>query len=136
MAPGTVGSAVGLVLYVVCIRLGGQSGLLIGLLLTVLIGTWAADRACRIFGTKDDGRITVDEVAGQLLSLVWLPVHPLVMAAGFLLFRLFDIVKPWPARPAERLPGGVGVMADDLVAGLYANLIGQLVWWLGARLFA
>jgi len=127
IAPGTVGSAVGLALYVLCVRLGGQSGLLVGLLLALAVGTWAADRASRIFGTHDDGRITVDEVAGMLLALLWLPVLPWVMASGFVLFRLFDIVKPWPARRAEGLPGGVGVMADDLVAGLYANLSGQIV---------
>src|SRR5262249_9177012 len=92
------------------------------------IGTWAADRAAKLFGTEDDGRITVDEVAGMLLSLVWLPALPVVMASGFLLFRLFDIWKPWPASRAEHLPGGFGVMADDLVAGLFANLVGQLLW--------
>jgi phosphatidylglycerophosphatase A len=128
VAPGTVGSLVGLGLYVLCVRLGGQPGLLIGLALAVALGTWAADRAGHIFGTHDDGRITVDEVAGMLLALVWLPALPWVMASGFLLFRLFDIWKPWPARLAESLPGGVGVMADDLVAGVYANLVGQLLW--------
>jgi len=98
------------------------------LLVVTLVGIWAADRAQAIFRRHDDGRITIDEVAGMLLSLAWLPARPEVIVVAFLLFRLFDIWKPAPARAAERLPGGLGVMADDLVAGIYANLGGQLLW--------
>lgn len=126
VASGTVGSLVGIALYLPLVWLG-QPALLIGLLVTIAVGTWAASRAEVIFDSHDDGRITVDEVAGQLLALLFLPVAPLAIATGFLLFRLFDIVKPWPARQAEGLPSGIGVMADDLVAGLYANLIGHVV---------
>ncbi len=127
IASGTFGSAVGLLLWW---AIAGSGPVLYGvaLLIVVLIGIWAANRAQAIFRRHDDGRITIDEVAGMLLSLFWLPARPEVVAAGFLLFRLFDIWKPEPARAAERLPGGVGVMADDLVAGLYANLAGQLLW--------
>jgi phosphatidylglycerophosphatase A len=126
-APGTFGSLVGLALWWALwgLRPGAYAaacGAAIG------AGIWAADRAERIFGKHDDGRITIDEVAGMLLSLAWLPDRPEVGGVGFALFRLFDIWKPFPARNAERLPGGVGVMADDLAAGLYANLVGQLVW--------
>lgn len=127
IAPGTFGSAVGLLLWWAIAGLGTAVHA-IGLVLVVLLGIWAADRAQTIFRRHDDGRITIDEVAGMLLSLLFLPARAEVAGAAFLLFRLFDIWKPAPARAAERLPGGLGVMADDLVAGLYANLAGQLLW--------
>ncbi len=130
VAPGTAGSALGLLLYAGLRELpaAGYLGLVA---LVTLLGTWAAGRAEVIYGRKDDGRITIDEVAGMLLSLALLPTaaHPLaVPVTAFLLFRIFDIAKPPPCRWLESLPGGVGVMADDLVAGLYANLAGQLLW--------
>lgn len=127
IASGTFGSAVGLLLWWAIARLGTAAEA-IGLVLVILVGIWAADRAQAIFRRHDDGRITIDEVAGMLLALLLLPPRAEVAGAAFLLFRLFDIWKPEPARAAERLPGGLGVMADDLVAGLYANLVGQLLW--------
>jgi len=127
MASGTFGSAVGLLLWLAIAGLAPGLYALV-LLFVVLVGIWAADRAQAIFRRHDDGRITIDEVAGMLLSLAWLPARGEVVVVAFLLFRLFDIWKPPPARAAERLPGGLGVMADDLVAGVYANLIGQLLW--------
>jgi phosphatidylglycerophosphatase A len=127
IASGTVGSVVGLALW---LALTGLSPL--GYALAALgvagVGIWAAGRASEIFRRHDDGRITIDEVAGMLFSLAWLPARPEVAALAFVLFRIFDIWKPFPAAAAERLPGGLGVMADDLVAGVYANLGGQLVW--------
>lgn len=83
-------------------------------------GTWAAHRAEPLLGTKDPGAIVIDEVAGMTLSVLGLPLTLPVLAAGFVLFRVFDIVKPFPARASQRLRGGVGVMVDDLIAGLYA----------------
>jgi phosphatidylglycerophosphatase A len=127
IASGTVGSGVGLLLYALLARLP-ITGYVAAVVVTTAVGTWAADRAERIFGRKDDGRITIDEIAGMLLSLVALPVRVDVAVVGFFLFRLFDIVKPPPCRACERMGGGLGVMADDLVAGLYANLVGQLLW--------
>ncbi len=127
VAPGTVGSAVGLLLYLPLAGLGGAVYLaLVGGI--SLLGVWAAGRAEALFGQRDDGRITIDEVAGMLLSLAFLPCRLEVVLTGFLLFRLFDIAKPPPLRAAESLPGGWGVMTDDLLAGVYANLAGQLVW--------
>jgi phosphatidylglycerophosphatase A len=127
VASGTVGSLVGLALWV---PLVGLSPLAYAVACAAVagVGIWAAGRAEQILGSHDDGRITIDEVAGMLVSLAWLPARPEVAGVGFLLFRIFDIWKPFPARAAERLPGGLGVMADDLVAGAYANLGGQLVW--------
>jgi phosphatidylglycerophosphatase A len=127
LASGTFGSLVGLMAWWAVSGLGPGAYALM-LLAVVLVGIWAADRAQAIFRRHDDGRITIDEVAGMLLSLAWLPARPEVVVSAFLLFRLFDIWKPAPARAAERLPGGFGVMADDLVAGVYANLAGQLLW--------
>ena len=75
--------------------------------------------------------MVVDEVVGQWVSLLLLPLTPLTVVLGFLLFRLLDVLKPWPARDFERLPGGWGIMADDVMAGIYANLlvrVGLLVW--------
>ena len=127
VASGTAGSAVGLALWLALCRLS-PTGYALGCAGVVVVGIWAAGRAETLLGRHDDGRITIDEVAGMLLSLAWLPARPEVAGLGFVLFRIFDIWKPFPARRAERLPGGLGVMADDLVAGAYANLGGQLVW--------
>jgi phosphatidylglycerophosphatase A len=74
----------------------------------------------------------VDEVVGMWASLLFLPLTPVAVAAAFLFFRLFDVVKPWPAGALERLPAGWGIMADDLAAGVYANLVVQV----GVRLLA
>lgn len=93
-----------------------------------LVGTWAASRTEQVLRIKDPGKVVVDEVAGQLVSLsavpatFWLLEDATTVVAAFILFRLFDIVKPYPARRLEGMHGGVGIMADDLVAGLYAFL--------------
>jgi phosphatidylglycerophosphatase A len=127
VASGTAGSAVGLALWLALSRLS-PAGYALACAGVVIVGIWAAGRAEGLLGRHDDGRITIDEIAGMLLSLAWLPARPEVAGLGFVLFRIFDIWKPFPARRAEQLPGGLGVMADDLVAGAYANLGGQLVW--------
>ncbi len=127
IAPGTVGSLAGLLVYLPLSRLPGPAYLLAVGGVSAL-GIWAAGRAESLFGGHDDRRITIDEIAGLLVALAWLPVRIDVALTGFLLFRLFDIWKPPPARALESLPGGLGVVADDLAAGLYANLAGQLLW--------
>ncbi len=128
VAPGTAGSVIGLGLYFALSPL--STGVYVAVLggLSV-VAAWIADRAERLLGKHDDGRIVIDEVAGMLTSLAFLPARVDVALAGFVLFRIFDIWKPPPARRAERLPGGIGVVMDDLVAGVYANLAGQLLWW-------
>lgn len=134
LAPGTAGSLVGVLLYVPLCRLPA-AGYLVALAAFTALGIFAAGRAERWLGRHDDPRITIDEVAGQLLSLALLPARLEVVAVGFALFRLFDVWKPPPVRAAEALSGGSGVMADDLVAGLYANAAGQVLWrllWPGA----
>jgi phosphatidylglycerophosphatase A len=107
--------------------------LAVALAAVVVVGTWAADAAEGALGVKDPGAIVVDEVAGMMLSVLALPPTPAVLAAGFVLFRVFDVVKPFPANVAQRLPGGVGVMADDLIAGVYALallLLARRAGWL------
>lgn len=125
IAPGTVGSLVGLVIYLFTARwpLSWQFGLLAAI---TVVGVWSATVAARFFGREDPGHVVIDEVAGQLVTLVLTGVGSLGAIAGFFLFRLLDIIKPWPAGQFERLHGGVGIMADDLMAGLYANLILQV----------
>lgn len=91
-----------------------------------LIGIWAASWTEKISGTKDPGKVVIDEVAGQFIALLPVPFlvdtawWPVILA--FILFRFFDIVKPYPARKLESLPGGLGIMADDIVAGVYAAI--------------
>ena len=118
IAPGTAGSAVTvLILWLVPFS---RSGLVLFLVAVVVIGTWAAHVAERRLGGKDPGAIVIDEVAGMTLSVVAFPLTPGVLLAGFVLFRIFDVVKPPPARESQRFSGGLGVMIDDVIAGLYA----------------
>ena len=126
-APGTFGSAAGLLLFW-AVRASGSLAVELTVLLAVTaIGVAAAARAESVTGRHDPGLIVIDETAGMLLTLAAVPVGLGGAVAGFLAFRLFDIVKPFPARLAERLPGGWGVMADDLVAGLYAQALLRLL---------
>lgn len=94
-------------------------------LLVFVVGVWASSRACEISGLKDPQKVVIDEVSGQLIALSPLALSgrivPVIVA--FALFRLFDIFKPWPIRKLERLPGGLGVMADDALAGIYAGAL-------------
>ena len=121
MAPGTVGSALAvLVLWAVPFS---RAGLLLFCVAVILGGTWAAHRAERLLGGKDPGAIVIDEVAGMTLTVLPFALTPAVLAVGFVLFRIFDIVKPFPAHVSQRLGGGIGVMVDDLIAGLYALVV-------------
>ena len=122
VAPGTFGAAVGVALFVALPASAWGLGGVIAIVFA--LGCWASGEADRHWGTHDDGRIVIDEVAGQLVTLaplLWVPSAAASLPwllAGFGLFRLFDIWKPGPVRWAERrFAGGVGVMADDMVAG-------------------
>jgi phosphatidylglycerophosphatase A len=117
-APGTAGSAVTVVLLGVVPF--SRGALVLTFVAVTLVGTWAAHHAERALGRKDPGAIVVDEVAGMLLSVLLVPLTLPVLVTAFVLFRVFDVVKPFPARASQRLAGGVGVMSDDLIAGLYA----------------
>jgi phosphatidylglycerophosphatase A len=130
-APGTVGSAVGLLVWWACRSLGGawvDGGVIVAL---SVLGARAGTEAERHFAREDPGHVVIDEVVGMLVTLVTLPVSWTGALAGFVLFRVFDVVKPWPASRFERLPGGIGIMADDIMAGVYAHLalrIAGAVW--------
>ena len=126
VAPGTAGSAVALVLFWLTTLPGIGWLPAAGFVVVLVAGFWSAGEAARRLGKEDPGAVVIDEFAGQFLALLALPHTWLVLVSGFLLFRLFDIVKPPPARRFEKLHGATGIMADDLVAGLYANLLLQL----------
>lgn len=120
-APGTWGSLAALPFAWAIAWLFGPRALLLAVLVLFPIGWWAAARVVRAGGVEDPGWVVVDEVAGQWLTLVVAPRDATAYVAGFLLFRLFDIVKPWPARWLDQhVGGGFGIMADDIVAGFYA----------------
>jgi phosphatidylglycerophosphatase A len=123
LAPGTVGSAGAIPLYLVALR-GGRIGVAVVAVLVTLVGVWAASVVERDLGEKDPQRVVIDEVAGMLLTM--LPVAHVslrAMVAGFLCFRLLDVVKPWPVRLFERLPSGWGIVLDDVAAGLLGACI-------------
>ena len=129
VAPGTAGSLVGLGVYALVRWYGGPGLEAIVLSAVVAVGVWSATVGERYFEKTDPGHVVIDEVAGMLLTLLWLPVTWVGTLVGFLAFRVFDIIKPFPAGAAERLPRGWGVMADDLVAGVYAHLVVRLMAW-------
>ena len=106
-----------------------QFGYCSALAAVVAVGIWASHRVEEMLGRKDPGVIVIDEVAGMMVAVLFLPRTPGVLLWAFLLFRLFDIWKPFPAREAQALRGGVGVVVDDLIAGVYA-----LVLTMGARM--
>ena len=129
-APGTVGSAVGLVVYGLVWwtqSAAVEVALIAGLFAA---GVWAGTTAERYFGGVDPGPIVLDEVVGMLITLAFIPVGWSGALAGFVLFRIFDVIKPWPAGRFEELHGGLGVMADDAMAAVYANLSLRAAMWL------
>ena len=118
IASGTVGSLVAAVaLWLIPFS---PTALLATLVAVTIAGVWAGSRVERALGAKDPGVIVIDEVAGMFLAVLFLPRTLPVLASAFLLFRLFDIWKPYPARQIQELHGGFGVMLDDLIAGAYA----------------
>jgi phosphatidylglycerophosphatase A len=121
IASGTAGSAVAvLILWLIPFS---QLGIILFFLAVTLIGTWASHVVEAAVGDKDPGIIVIDEVAGMTLSVLVLPLTVPVLLAGFFLFRVFDVVKPFPAGRLQSLRGGIGVMIDDLFAGLYALVV-------------
>ena len=122
IAPGTVGSAVGLVLFWPMARLSPAVQATV-IAIGFLAGVVAATRVARGVGIEDPGIVVWDEVVGMWTSLAFLPFTPTDAIAGFFLFRILDVFKPWPARQLESLHGGWGIMSDDLMAGIYANLL-------------
>jgi phosphatidylglycerophosphatase A len=129
-APGTVGSAAGLVMYLL-VWWSHSAAVEVGLIAALFgAGIWAGTTAERFFGGIDPGPVVIDEVVGMLITLAFIPVSWSGALAGFLLFRIFDVIKPFPAGRLESLHGGLGVMADDAMAAIYANLSLRFVMWL------
>lgn len=122
-APGTAGTLGAIPLYLL-LRPGGPAVVAAAAVVVTVVGTWAADRVARRLQAKDPQIICVDEVAGVLVTWIAAPATTAGLIAGLVLFRLFDQLKPWPARLAERrLPGGFGVMFDDVFAGLWGAAV-------------
>jgi phosphatidylglycerophosphatase A len=128
LIPGTFGSLVGVGIFLLL------SSSFVVVLLSILVltfsGFWAASRTEELSGRKDPGKVVVDEVAGQMIALLPLTLFSVSTSAvivSFMLFRLFDIVKPYPAGRLEALKGGFGIMCDDLVAGVYAAIITSII---------
>ncbi len=144
LAPGTFGSMVAVGIYLGIERLlpfiesslfnlsansatsiaWEQSAIAVGLAVFILAGIWASGRSVPLLGNSDPSQAVVDELIGQFVTFLFVPfglAWPLVLA-GFLLFRLFDIWKPFPINDLQILPGGIGVCADDIVAGVYAGI--------------
>ena len=129
-APGTAGSLAALALFAF-IRWIGVPAIELGAIVAVFaIGVWAASGTEVALGRKDPGVVVIDEVLGMLMTLALLPVSIPGVALGFLLFRALDVIKPYPAAQFENLHGGLGIMADDAVAGFYSHLLLRLCVWL------
>lgn len=145
LAPGTWGALVGVGIYLILRSIGlgvwqiglasgwraeqlqawsTQANIFIVLILTVA-GIWAGGRAAKVLNDKDPGQVVVDEVIGQLITLAFVPFNVAwwMIALGFFLFRFFDIAKPYPIYRLQILPGGLGVCADDILAGIYAAIV-------------
>jgi phosphatidylglycerophosphatase A len=153
LAPGTWGSMVGVLIYLIFGQLEENAGNrfmqsgwseaqvtawvhafnLIIFLLFCLLGIWAASRAVKLFQNKDPQQAVVDEVIGQLIVFLFIPfnVHWYYVLAGFLLFRLFDIWKPYPIDSLQNLPAGIGVCADDILAGVYGGTCLAIIYAVG-----
>jgi phosphatidylglycerophosphatase A len=153
IAPGTWGSGVGVLVYL-AVRWGFSqfnhwlsssqrspleselsfsgafpTALILAIFVVSIIGTLAATRAEKLLGKKDPGAVVIDEVAGQLVTFLFVPLYAprVALLVGFVAFRLFDIWKPYPIRRLENLGGGLGIMADDLLAGFYAAAVMSLL---------
>lgn len=122
VAPGTAGTIVAVLLYLALSRLTALSyG--ITLVAFLFMSCWFSGAAEAIFSGRDSGRIVIDEISGFLVTMAFLSPESLYVLSGFFLFRFFDIVKPFPIRRLETLKGGYGIVADDVMAGIYSNLV-------------
>lgn len=130
-APGTFGSAAGLVLW--ALMPASPIAQAAAIVLIFAVGAWSGSVAEQHFQRTDPGQVVIDEVLGMLITLFLNPVGWAGAALGFLLFRAADIVKPYPANRLERLPGGIGIMADDAMAAVYANVALRVILWVLGR---
>ena len=123
--PGTLGSAAALLIAMALLAAGARLHWS-AIIAVIVIGTWCSDRYSKKTGDKDPPEVVIDEVAGMWISMYAQPVNYWITA--FVVFRVVDIVKPFPVNVAEKLPGGIGIMADDIVGGILVNLILLAAW--------
>jgi len=130
-APGTFGTIGAIPLTIWMMYTGVLFDFLL-LIFIIFIGLWASGRSQTMLGRSDPSEVVIDEVAGYVLTVFLQTSSWLTIGAGFVLFRFLDICKPFPVRRLEKIPGGLGIVADDLMAGIYANLCLRLIlylWW-------
>jgi len=129
-APGTFGSLLGLPLCFLLSRVNGWVSVPF-LLIFVVLAVWVCNKAQQLIQESDPGCIVIDEISGMMLSLAGLPFNPISAAAGFVIFRLLDIFKPFPIRAVEKkFSGGTGIVLDDLAAGIITNMILRVAFFL------
>ena len=121
VAQGTFGTLAGIPLVIGSAHLNPFVGGVL-IFLFIILAVWSSDVSCNLLAREDPAEVVIDEVAGILMTFFLLPFSWLHLCFGFVLFRLFDILKPYPVRHLEKLKGGLGIVADDLLAGVYANL--------------
>ncbi|MCP4231094.1 MAG: phosphatidylglycerophosphatase A [bacterium] len=138
IAPGTVGTAVAVVFYVLLGWAFGAGNSLIPVLTTLVISTgigiWSAGVVERVDEKKDPGKINIDEFAGFFVAVIMLPHNRVWAVIAFFIFRFFDIAKIWPMRRLEKIKGGVGIMLDDLMAGVYTLIVCHLIHFAACNL--
>jgi phosphatidylglycerophosphatase A len=127
VAPGTLGTLIAILIYYFLSEIPSPlyEITLIGFF---FLSVWVSENAERLFGKKDDQRIVIDEIIGFLITMLWVPKTIRFVMIGFFLFRVFDILKPFPIRRLEkRFKGGFGVVLDDVAAGVYVNVVLQII---------
>jgi phosphatidylglycerophosphatase A len=129
VAPGTFGSAAGLAAFFLIRSTGSPTVEVLAIAVLFAIGIWSGTIAEHYFGGVDPAPIVMDEVVGMLITLAFLPVGVTGACVGFVVFRMLDVFKPWPSAQFERLPGGLGVMADDGMAAIYGNIVMHGLMW-------
>lgn len=127
VAPGTFGTFGGVVLLLLLDSFLGDFSILLFTLFLTVLAFRVSDNMIKMLGKSDPGEIVIDEVCGFLVTMLFIPLGVWNVILGFLLFRLFDILKPYPVRKFEYLYGGYGVVMDDVAAGVYANILLQII---------
>lgn len=135
VASGTAGALLGipLVYGLASINQGAVAVQILGALLLSALAVWICDAGERHFGRKDDGRIVADEYLTFPIGLIGLPLEPAIVALAFATNRVMDVLKPFPARSFQRLPGGLGIVADDAVSACYSLILNYGLLWLARR---
>ncbi|TCK61684.1 phosphatidylglycerophosphatase A family protein [Seleniivibrio woodruffii] len=134
-APGTFGTLAGVVIVVLTSQLPYFFNAALFVLLLVS-GVWAADRYEKLTGKKDASEVVIDEIAAYFMIYLFIPANLITVIIGFVLFRIFDIAKPYPIKKLEKIDGGLGVMADDIMAGLYSTVILGILYLAYASFFS